>query len=132
MGRVVRAVAVGLLLVGCRGGGESHGRGAAPLGAPGAADPCLGEGLESVTGAVVAVEGGYALRAGDRLVPVYEISQAEAVSPRSPDLSADLGREITLCGRSDGAALYEARRPGPRAAAGAASTRTTTDRQISP
>ncbi len=63
---------------------------------------------EAMTGTVEKTDNGYALRSEENLIPIWKISMAEAVSPRSPDLLEYEGKQVTICGHYDGAAMYEA------------------------
>jgi hypothetical protein len=76
-------------------------------------ETCARPDQSPMTGRVARRGADFVLEVAGEAVPVWAISQAEARAPRSPDLSAHLGQEVTLCGRFDGAALYEATLAAP-------------------
>ncbi len=69
---------------------------------------CPRPGHRAFTGVVERRGAGYTLRSGERSIDLWAISQQEMVAPHSPDLSGQVGREVTVCGQFDGTALYEA------------------------
>ena len=57
---------------------------------------------------VVRQEGlNFTLQTQNKMIPLWAISQNQAVSPRSPDLSSVVGQQVKVCGHYDGSALYE-------------------------
>ena len=94
------------ILAGCRGAGESM------VQVRAASDPgeavCQEPGHRAFTGIVARIDGGFAIKMDGELVPVWRISQMEAMAPHSPDLSDEVGEEVTVCGSFDGKAIYEA------------------------
>lgn len=83
---------------------------AAPSGpVPAQGVTCHEPDLQAYSGIVERQGANFALRTGERLIPLWEISQQEATAPRSPDLSAQVDQEIVICGDFGGSALYRAR-----------------------
>lgn len=70
---------------------------------------CQEPGLEAYRGIVERQGADFALRSGDRSIPLWEISQQEATAPRSPDFAAQVGQDIVVCGDFNGSALYRVR-----------------------
>lgn len=84
-----------------------------PSGAPTRVEggQCGEPGLEAFRGVVEHQGTNFVLKTGGRAVPLWENSQQEAMAPRSPDLSGQVGQEVTICGEFDGSAIYRASAP---------------------
>ncbi len=87
---------------------ETLGGPAAVVAPPGPTASCPRPGHRALLGVVERRGANFVLRTADGSFQVWAISQQEMVAPHSPDLSAQEGREATICGRFDGSALYEA------------------------
>lgn len=113
-------VILSLLVFSCRSGPSPSSERAAPesraeprgedVRASRRGDPepsCPTAGHRPFTGVVERNGANYALRTAERSIDLWAISQQQAVAPHSPDLSAQVGQEVTVCGAFDGSALYE-------------------------